>query len=301
MAGVRSYVPISVVVLTVMALGCDTSLQVGLDNPAGSSAPDGIDPQSPNVERSTKLLDFEGVHTIRVEIPTGRVSLTQTESDGEASLKVTEVIMLKGLSNAALEEKLTGSVVTAERSFVDQARLDIEATLAEGLADADIAFDIRLAIPSGANAEILLGNGPVEVTSLTGNVEIHTAGGAITVAKVDGNLVAFTTGEDITVTDVTGNQQVETSEADITVRAAPSPTGVLSAKTTNGRIGLTIARSTATALSLSAPGGSVTTSLAGFSVSDLSTGNGLLTGVLNGGGGRIEAVAAKGEIEFVGM
>jgi len=281
--------------------GCNVSVSSNLDEAAQLALPDGIDPRNPNTERSTTAVNFDGVRTIRIEIPTGRVSVSQSSGSGQASLKVTEVIVAQGLSNATLAEKLTGSSVTAERSFVDETRLDIEATIAPGLADTDIAFDVRLVIPNGANLEILLANGQVEVANIVGNIEIHTANGAVTATNLAGNLVAQTTLREVTVSDVIGNVQVQTTEADVSLRLSPSPAGIVSATTSKGAIYLAIAHATAASLSLSAPDGTVTANLGGFTLSNLSTGNGFLTGVLNGGGGQIEATAAEGEIEFLGF
>ncbi len=283
------------------AAGCNVFLSPDLEQPAQLAPPEGIDPRNPNTERTSSLVDFSGVKTIRIEIATGRVSVSQSQGSGQASLAVTEVIVAQGLSNEALAERLIGSRISAERSFVDETRLDIKATIAPGLADTDIAFDIRLVIPSGANIEILLANGQVEVTDLVGNIEIRTANGAVSITKVTGNVVARTTMRSITVADVSGNVQVETSGADISLRLAPAPGGVVTANTSEGAIRLAIAQDTAARLSLSAPEGTVTANLGGFAVSNLSTANGFLAGVLNGGGGRIEAVAAQGEIEFIGI
>lgn len=281
--------------------GCDVFVSSNVDQAAQLAPPDGIDPRNPNTERSTSSVDFNGVRTIRIEIPTGRVSISQVPGGGQASLKVTKVIVAQGLSNEAFAEKLTGSSVTAERSFVDETRLDIEATVAPGLADTNIAFDIRLVIPSGANIEVLLANGQVEVADIVGNIEIHTANGAVTATNLAGNLVAQTTMREITVADVIGNVRVQTTEADVSLRLAPSSTGIVSATTSKGTIYLAIAQATAASLSLSAPDGTVTANLGGFMVSSLSTGNGFLSGVLNGGGGQIEATAPEGEIEFLGF
>ena len=296
MDGVRRFALILITVAG-LAAGCGTS---SVGSPADSPVPDGIDPRNPNTERSTSSIDFAGVRTIRIEIPMGSVTVSQSNESGQASLKVTEVILAKGLSNEALAEKLNGSAVSAGRSFVDDARLDIQAAIADGLADPDISFDVRLVIPSGASVEVFVADGPVQVTNLSGNVEIHTANGAVTVSGIDGNLVARTTLKAVSVDDVTGNVQVETTAADITLRLAPAPSGVASAKTSEGTIHMNIAQATAASLSLSAPEGQISTNLSGFSISNLSTGDGFLTGVLNGGGGQIEAVATKGRIEFVG-
>jgi DUF4097 and DUF4098 domain-containing protein YvlB len=295
----RTFASTLLVAVTLASADCDAGAQLG--QPSEQDLPDGIDPRNPNTERTTSLIDFSGVRTIRIEIPTGSVSVSQSNDNGQASLKVTEVILAKGLSNEALAEKLNGSAATAARSFVDGTRLDIEATLAAGLADADISFDIRLVIPSSANVEIVLAHGQVAVTNLSGNVEIHTADGPVNVSGLVGNLVAVTTLQPIDISDVAGNVRVETSAADVTMRLAPPATGVLSAKTSEGVIRMSIAQATTASLSLSAPEGTITTNLSGFSISNLSTGDGFLTGILNGGGGQIEATAPKGSIEFVGI
>ena len=156
-------------------------------------------------------------------------------------------------------------------------------------------------VPAGANIEVLLANGPVEVTDLSGNVEIRTANGEVKVEQVTGNVVAFTSNRDVNVTDVSGNVQVETSKADVSLRLSPADDGAVDATTSEGLIRLTIAQTTKATMSLSAPDGIVTANLAGFNVSDLSTGSGFLSGTLNGGGGQLEATAEAGEIEFVGM
>lgn len=284
---------------------CDTSVQItvpGSQESATFPAPDGIDPTDPCVERSTTLADFDGIETIRLEIPTGRVTVSQSGGSSGASLKVTEIIVIEGLGHEALAGLHTDSTVTTERSFVDSARLDIEATVATGLADEDVVFDVRLVIPKGANVEVFLGNGPVEVSDVNGNVEIHTANGAVTVDHVNGNVAAHTSNRDIQAINVVGNVQAETAEADITMRLAPPLDGEISATTTNGDISLTIAKTTAANMSLLATDGIVTANLSAFDVSSVATASGLLAGVLNGGGsGRIEARTTSGEITFTGM
>jgi hypothetical protein len=287
-----------------IGLACDVSTQSDLLNGANSApspAPDGIDPQNPNVERTSSQVDFSGVRMIRVELPTGRVSVSQAEGDADASLRVTEIITAKGLSNDALNEFLTNSRVTAERSFVDESRLDLEATVAPGLTDTDIAFDIRLVVPSGVNLEIVLANGPVEVIDVVGNVEIHTANAPISVNRVQGGVIAETSERPIDILDVTGNVRAKTTAANITLRLAPPANGRVVAETTAGEISMSIAQATAAALSLSAPDGAVTANLSGFTVTNVATANGSLTGILNGGGGRIEARAPDGQITFTGM
>ena len=290
-------------VFAMAGLACETSMQGTL--PSGGTAnfpaPDGIDPRNPSTERSTMRIDFTGVKTIRIELPTGRVNVTQSDSGADAVLKVTELVLLKGLSNEVLGNLLTGSGVTAERSFVDDSRLDVEATIAEGLADADIVFDVGLVVPSGVNIEIFLGNGPVEVADLTGNIQIRTANGPVTIERVNGNVIAETSQRPIDAVDVTGNMMARTAGADITLRLSPPVNGRVSAETSEANIRLSIAQTTAATLSLNATDGIISTNLAGFSVTNITTGSGFLSGVLNGGGGQIDATAPNGEITFVGM
>ncbi|MFQ5430724.1 MAG: DUF4097 family beta strand repeat-containing protein [Phycisphaerae bacterium] len=284
--------------LLLWAAGCNLTLSApDLSLPAQ----DGIDPDSPNVERSTEPVDFTGVRTIRIDLPNARVSVTQSEGTDQGSIRVTEIIVRQGLSHDDLNTFLTASGIVAERSFVDESRLDVEATVAEGLADADIVFDIRLVVPVGANIEILVDNGPVEVKGLTGNTEIRTHDGAIDVEGVTGNVVALTTGRPVSVVDVTGNVQADTTEADITLQLSPPAGAQISAKTTAGTVRLMLDRATAASLDLTAQDGAVTADLAGFSITDVSTGSGFLKGILNGGGGQVEAKTIGGEIDFLGI
>jgi DUF4097 and DUF4098 domain-containing protein YvlB len=81
----------------------------------------------------------------------------------------------------------------------------------------------------------------------------------------------------------------------------PPAGGQVSARTENGDIKLTIARTTKAELDLLANGGAVSASLSGFTVSDVVTGDGFLTGILNSGGGMIQAETTNGNIEFQGM
>ncbi|MBN2562973.1 MAG: DUF4097 family beta strand repeat protein [Phycisphaerae bacterium] len=292
-----------IVAIAVAGSACETSIQTTLlddSRTAGLSAPDGIDPRSPNIERCTEWIDFEGIKTIRIEIPTARVSVAQSDGNIGGSLKLKKYIVVEGLGNEALETLLINSQVTAERSFVDASRLDIEATLAEGLADADIVFDVSLVIPSGANIEVLLANGPVEVTDVTGNVEIVTANGAVVIDHVNGNVIARTSQRSIEATDVTGNIQAVTADADVTMRLAPSPEGCVVARTTAGTIRLNLDQSTSASLNLTASEGVISANLNGFDVTNIATGTGFLSGVLNGGGGQVEAHAPGGEIVFAG-
>jgi hypothetical protein len=303
-SGIRAKGIVSIGAIILAGVACETSVYTSLVDGDPSSqlpAPDGIDPRNPHIERSTTLLDFDGVRTIRVDIPTGHVTVSQSDGSSGASLRVTEIIVAEGLGHEVLAALLTSSSVTAERSFVDESRLDIEATLAEGLAHEDIAFDVRLVIPNGANVEIFLENGPVEVLEVSGNVEIRTANGAVVVDHVEGNVVARTSNRSIRVVDVVGDVQAETSDADISLRLSPPEDGMVSAETTDGDINLSIAQTTAASLSLIAEEGVVSANLSGFEVSNITTSSGLLQGVLNGGGGRIEAHTTDGEITFSGI
>lgn len=289
--------------LVLSGLACDVFIGAGTpgDPSDNAPAPDGIDPKSPNVERSTQVVDFKGVRTIRLELPTGRVSISQAGGNENGSIKVTEIIVQGGFGNDVLAELLTKSGVTAERAFVDDTRLDVEATLAEGLTDEGIVFDVRLVVPNGVNVEVLVGDGPVEVTDITGNVEIRTRNGAIDVNGVNGNVIAETTNRSVSVRDASGDVRAVTTEADITLRLSPGDDGNISAENTSGTINLTVAKTSKSSLRLTSAEGSVTANLSGFAVTDISTGNGFLEGVLNGGGGNIEADSVSGEISFAGM
>ncbi len=264
-------------------------------------APDGINTDRSNVEQSTKLVDFAGIETVRLELPTARVRVSQTASDETAFIEVTEIILNGGLFNVELERLLEESGITAQRSFVDDSRLDIEATLAEGLADTDIVFDVHLVVPAGASVEILVANGPVEVAALTGNVEIHTLLGEVDIDGVEGNVVVETTEEPVTVLDVTGDVWARTTVSDVTLRLAPPPDGQVYAETTTGDIELTLSKTTAASVRLNSDEGEVSANLSGFQITNISTGSGFLEGVLNGGGGQIEARTTTGEIIFAGM
>lgn len=292
-----------VFVLALSCPACDWITGTGwpADPSIDAPAADGIDPKNPNVERSTKVVDFTGVRTIRLELPTGRVSITQADGNENASIKVTEIILQGGFGNDVLKELLTKSEVTAERAFVDDTRLDVQATIAEGLTHEGIVFDVRLVVPHGANIEVLLGDGPVEVGDLTGNVEIKTADGAVDIKGVKGHVIAETSGQPVNVTDATGDVRAVTTEADITLRLSPGDGAKIIAGNTAGAINVTVARTTASSLRLTSLEGAVTANLGGFAVTDISTGDGFLEGVLNGGGGIIEVDSVSGEISFAGM
>ena len=291
---------LALVLLLIPGPSCDTAMQSELPG-AQLPAPDGIDPTNPNIERSTDPVDFAGIRTIRIELPTARVQLTQAGEGAKGSLQVTEIIVKEGLGHDVLEQFLLGSEVIAERSFVDDARLDVEATLAEGLADTDIVFDVRLVLPGAANVEIIVGNGPIEIDGLTGNVEITTQNGKIDVDGVRGNVVAQSTNRSIEISDVSGNVKASTTDADIELRLASAESSRISAETTSGAIRLTIGKTATASLSLNSEEGSVSANLSGFQVTEISIGDGFLQGILNGGGGQIEAKTVSGEIAFFGM
>lgn len=283
-----------------VATGCGTSLSPS--DPADWSLPDGFDPSNPSIERATLQTDFTGIRTIRIELPRGQVSVSQADGNTQAVLKVTELIT-KGLSYDDYRNKLSNSAVTAQRSFVDDTRLDIQASIAEGLADTDIVFFVRLVIPRGANIEIFLDSGPIEIHDLTGSIEARTANGPLNINLVTGNIIAETNRQPIAITDVTGNVSASTEGADITLRLTPPANGRISATTIQGKIQLTIPKSTAATMELLAlEGGVVNANLSGFVVSDIVIGGGdMLSGVLNGGGGEIKATATGGEVTLVGM
>jgi len=103
---------VSLVVLLALS-GSACNLIIGTDLPTNAPAADGIDPKSPNVERSTKVVDFTGIRTIRLELPTGRVSITQAGGNENASIKLTDIIVQGGFGNETLKELLTQYEVTA--------------------------------------------------------------------------------------------------------------------------------------------------------------------------------------------
>lgn len=286
----------------IATLACDVS-GMPASLPAGSnlSAPDGIDPQNPNIERSTKSVDFSNVRTIRLELPVGRVSVTQSDGQATATLRVSEIITREGLNNEQLTDLLNRTRVTAERAFVDAERLDVEATIAPELSDEDVLFDVRLVVPAGANLEVFVGNGPVEIADLTGSVEIRTDNGMVDVKNVKGDVIAQTTQRAVSITDVTGDVSADTTEADINLRLDPGLDGRISASTTTGEIRLMVPKTTSARVMLLSESGVVTANLNGFAVTDISTSAGFLEGTLNGGGGAIELKSLSGEISFLGM
>lgn len=286
----------------VLVAGCDLSgMPAALSAGSNLSAPDGIDPQNPNIERSTKTVDFSNVRAIRLELPVGRVSVTQSNDQASATMRVSEIITREGLSVEQLTDLLNQTRVTAERAFVDNERLDVEATLAPDLSDQDVLFDVRLVVPTGANLEVLVGNGPVEVADLTGSVEIRTDNGAVDVKNVTGDVIAKTSQRAISITDVTGAVSADTTEADIDLRLNPGESGRVSASTTTGQIRLMVPKTTSARVMLLSESGTVTANLNGFAVTDVSTSAGFLEGTLNGGGGAIELKSLSGEISFLGM
>lgn len=292
---------VSCLIISLANVGCDTGMPASLPAGTNLSAPDGIDPQNPNIERSTKIVDFTKVRSIRLELPVGRVSVTQSDGLSTATLRVAEIITREGFNVEQLTDLLNQTRVTAERAFVDDERLDVEATIAPELSDEDVLFDVRLVVPTGANLEVFVGNGPVEIVDLTGSVEIRTDNGAVDVKNVQGDVTAKTTQRTISIQDVTGDVSADTTEADIDLRLDPGLDGRISASTTTGEIRLMVPKTTAARVMLLSESGVVTANLNGFAVTDISTSAGFLEGTLNGGGGAIELKSLTGEISFLGM
>lgn len=289
-----------VICLTLGLAGCGTMDPVAPSTGDNLNAPDGIDPKQPNIERSTHSIDFTDVRLVRLELPVGRVSITQSAGTA-ATLRVAEIITREGLPVERLTELLNQTHVAAGRAFVDQSRLDVTATLAPELNETEILFDVRLVLPAAANIEVIVNSGPVEVSELTGNLEIRTDNGAVDIINVAGDVTASTTGRPITVMDVVGNVSATTSNADIDLRLMPGANGRISAATTAGKIRLMVPKTTAARVLLTADNGAVTANLNGFAVTDISTSAGFLEGTLNGGGGAIELTSLGGEIIFLGM
>src|SRR5690606_37656430 len=135
---------------------------------------------------------FTDVRLVRLELPVGRVSITQSAGTA-ATLRVAEIITREGLPVERLTELLNQTHVAAGRAFVDQSRLDVTATLAPELNETEILFDVRLVLPAAANIEVIVNSGPVEVSELTGNLEIRTDNGAVDIINVAGDVTASTT------------------------------------------------------------------------------------------------------------
>jgi hypothetical protein len=293
---------IAIVLAVIAAAGCDTAMDDPLLGPDGAPLefPDGIDPRNPKVERVTIGVDVAGVQSLRIELPTGRVVVSPTP-DGSATVKVTKHIIPDGRSAEEYQRLLEGSVVSAARSFVDPSRLDVVAAPIDGLPAEEIAFDIRIFVPASMGVEVVAANAPVEVSGLNGNVAIRTHNGAVEIENVVGHVMAQTSNRPVTARSVIGNLQAQTSNATVELSLTPPAGGQVSARTENGDIKLTIARTTKAELDLLANGGAVSASLSGFTVSDVVTGDGFLTGILNSGGGMIQAETTNGNIEFQGM
>ena len=281
-------------------VGCGTEPTSYLDTGANLNIPDGIDPGNPKIERTTYSIDFAGLRIIRVDIPTGRVSISQS-LDGSSLLRVTETIISDGASRETMAKQLGESSVKAQRSFVDSSRLDLKADLSADLSGSEIAFDIRLVIPFGVNVEIFAENAPVEIIDLVGNVEIQTGNGAVTLDNIVGSVVARTSNRPIQARSISGNVQLTTTEAAVSVRLEPAPGSAVTISTSNAAIQLGISRLTNAAFDLNSTGGVISADLTGFTVADVTTGAGFLRGLLNGGGGRIEARTSNAAIEFVGF
>lgn len=291
------------IALLVGPLACNISFSPigGSGGPGELPTVDGIDPDNPNIERSSKTIDFDAVQTLRVDIPTGRVTIQMDADLSSATMRVTKTILSGGHSRDDLRELLTNSVVTAGPSFIDLGRLEIEARPARGLGSTEIAFDVLITLPTSVPTEIVLGNGPVQVVGLQANVEIRTNNGAITVTGVSGHVIARTGDRPIEITDTSGNIEAETSNADIILRVAPAANGFVMAVTHDGNIDLAVAIGTGAELRLDAQDGTVAANLNGFNISNLSVATDFLHGILNDGAGRIEARTETGEISFVGL
>jgi len=298
----RPFILLLTVAVLATGVACDTaSMVTTLPSGAAFDAPDGIDPRSPNIERNTRLIDFDDIRTVRLEVPVGRISVTQAPGDARATMQVTEIITREGLPVEALTDLLNNTGLTAERAFVDQQRLDIDARIAPELDETEVLFDVRLTIPVNANIEVLVNNGPVSVSDLTGNVEIRTDNGEIDITSVKGNIIAQTSSRPIVIADVNGDVLAETTDADIDLQLTPGLDGRISAETTTGAIFLMVPRTTSASVMLTSDQGSVAADLNGFDVTNISTRAGFLQGNLNGGGGAIEARSLAGEISFLGM
>jgi len=274
----------------------------GSENPAPLPQVSGIDPREPNIERSTRTLDFSGVRTIRVELHTARLVIEQIDSAAdEATIQVTEIITSGWLGKNDLENHLLATEVRAERSFVDPARLNVTSIISQGLQPKDVALDVKLTVPRGAGTEIYLTSGPVEIIRLAANVEIATADGAILVTEAAGNIVAKTTNHPVEIRDAKGNVDAVTSNADVSIRAMPSIGSQVLARTVGGNARILVQQGFGAALKLITDDGAVSANLNGFTVSNIATAAGFLTADLNGGGGRVEAIIENGDIEFAGI
>ncbi|MFQ5422506.1 MAG: hypothetical protein ACE5F9_00845 [Phycisphaerae bacterium] len=264
-------------------------------------APDGIDPNNPNIERSTQSVSFENVQTMRIDVPAGRVAVRQAADATEATVRVTKTILSPWHSKDELTSLLTQSIVFAAGSFLDAGRLEVEAVPARGLSGADIEFDVLVIVPRGVPTEIVLGSGPVDVTGLVADVDIQTHTGQVTINQVTGHVVARTSDQPIEVVDVAGSTEVQTSNADITLRVSPPVDGLVSAITTDGKIDLSVAVPTGADIRLDSAGGSIAADLNGFQISNLTVGTDLLSATLNEGGGKIDARTTNKEIVFAGL
>lgn len=265
-----------------------------------AEVPEGIDPNSFWIERRTNALDFTGVTTMRIDIPTGRVILT-IEDGAAPTLKLTKTVLKPNQNKDQCADILTRSILTVERSFVDAARLEIGADLDRGIEKTDVAFDVQITLPTSVPTQIIMENGPVEAKGLAANLEIRTDNGAINLTNVIGNVVAETSKRPIEIVNVAGNIRAETSDADVVLRIAPPNGGSVFVETTNGGIDLALAPATNAALNLDAEGGTVAADLTAFRVSNLTTASDVLRCVLNDGGGQIEARTTGGDIQLVGL
>lgn len=251
---------------------------------------------------------------IRVETFNGSVTLRCVE--GAPRVKVRYVRFSSGKTEGDALEFAEAVAVTAERSAGNPGLLAIVARPPAGLFGRSCGARFEIELPPGSAVDVETSNGGVEIADAVGPVVVRTSNGQVKAARVQGDLDlethngkievlesrggsvrATTSNGAIVAEETTGSVSLETRNGPITIRAAALPEDCrIEASTSNGRISMEVPSTARARVALRTSNGRVSADLPGASFTRLESDRERLEGILNGGGGSIEAETSNGGV-----
>ncbi len=221
--------------------------------------------------------------TIEIYNPNGDVIITGWEQDN------VEIF--------ALKESYHGQAALDEVDiFIDiAAKMIIETEHPDQRSQVTVSYDIK--VPDDVIVEIVeCSNGNIKLEGVTGNPVLSTSNGTISVSNVNGIVSARSSNGDIIVTGVRGLGGLRTSNGSIEAEL-PVLHEDLELRTSNGSITLSLDSTLEADLEANTSNGTVNVSNLNVDIVKLEQTS--FTGLMNGGGHKINISTSNGSINLV--
>lgn len=274
--------------------------------------------------------DLDGVQTVEVETPNGRIEIVCGAEHQQAAITV--VRRASGRDDDDARDWAHKIEVSNKK---DAGVLRLSVRFPEGGSGRSLGADFAVKLPPEGGFKLSSGNGPIDLKGAAGDVEARSSNGKIKIESVQGNVVARSSNGPIDIFDVAGDVDLETKNGKVTIDAAGRArvravsgngdieatriTGGAALESGNGAIELelqslpdeaeVVVRSGNGAIEVQLPGdaratiearsgnGSVRGEFGGASVEHVDSDRRHLNARLNGGGSRVEVRTGNGSVK----